>query len=54
MKTSNTEQQIVAWENLNMQKIAEMKEDSPKIHARLEAAISAKRNELQITPAGEV
>lgn len=53
VRTADTEQQVVAWENLNMQKIAEMKDGSPKAHAKLEAAINAHRIKLVATTAGE-
>jgi phage recombination protein Bet len=54
VETADTEQEIAAWEELNSAKIADMKNENPKLHARLEAAINAHRIKLAATTAGEV
>jgi phage recombination protein Bet len=46
VRTAEDADQITAWENLNGVKIASMKTEAPKVHARLIAAINKQRNDL--------
>jgi hypothetical protein len=49
VKTSDTVAQMAAWNELNADKLVEIKEAAPKVYTRLDAAINAHRIRLEAT-----
>jgi hypothetical protein len=49
VKTSGTTAEIAAWNELNADKLVEIKEAAPRVYTRLEAAINAHRIRLEAT-----